>query len=284
MKFENNVIDLIKSRTSTRTFDTKKIEANQLQKIQAYLNEINEDAIALSGLKARFVLSSFKNPNIKEEKKIGTYGVISGAELYIVGIVDKDEKNALEFGYLFEKIVLAATDLGLQTCWLGGTFKKSDFEQNMDLNEHETIAIVSPLGYKKVKPRMLETAMRKVVGADKRKHWNEIFFENNPQTPLTEMSADEYAIPLEMVRLGPSASNKQPWRLVKDGGQFHFYISRTKGYGAAGFDMQLNDIGIAKCHFELSAESLGLYGEWLESSPSSIPADWSYVCTWKAEK
>ncbi|MDW7662245.1 MAG: hypothetical protein SCL54_12570, partial [Bacillota bacterium] len=60
MKFENNVIDLIKRRTSTRTFDAIEIEANQLQKIEAYLAEINEDAIALSGIKARFVLSSFK--------------------------------------------------------------------------------------------------------------------------------------------------------------------------------------------------------------------------------
>lgn len=283
MKFENKVIDLIKRRTSTRTFDTKEIESNQLQKIEAYLAEINEDAIALSGIKARFVLSNFISTDVKEDKKIGTYGVISGVKTYIVGIVDKNEKNAVEFGYLFEKIVLEATDLGLQTCWLGGTFKKSDFEQNMDLTEHETIAIVSPLGYKKDKPRIMETAMRKVIGANKRKPWDEIFFDKNPKTPLTEKDAAEYKIPLEMVRIGPSASNKQPWRVIKDGEYFHFYLSRTKGYGSAGFDMQLNDIGIAKCHFELSAESLGLYGEWIEQSSDIGPSEWSYVCTWKAE-
>ena len=283
MKFENNVIELIKRRTSTRTFDSKEIEADKLKKIEAYLTEINEDAIALSGIKARFVLSNFKNTNTKEENKVGTYGVISGVKTYIVGIVDKGEKNALEFGYLFEKIVLAATDLGLHTCWLGGTFKKSDFEQNMDLMETDTIAIVSPLGYKKDKPRIMETAMRKVIGANKRKPWDEIFFDKNPQTPLTEKDAAEYAVPLEMIRIGPSASNKQPWRVVKDGEYFHFYLSRTKGYGSVGFDMQLNDIGIAKCHFELSAESLGLYGEWIEHSSDIGPSEWSYVCTWKAE-
>lgn len=283
MKFENNVIDLIKKRTSTRTFETKEIELKQLQKLESYLTEINEDAIVLSGIKAKFFLSSFKSTNLKEDKKIGTYGVISGAKTYIVGIVDKDEKNALEFGYLFEKIVLAATDLGLQTCWLGGTFKKSDFVQNMDLPDHETIAIVSPLGYKKKKPRVMETAMRKVIGANKRKPWNELYFDKNIEIPLTEKGADEYAVPLEMVRLGPSASNKQPWRVIKEGEYFHFFLSRTKGYGVAGFDMQLNDIGIAKCHFELSAESLGLYGEWIEKSPGIGSSEWTYVCTWKAE-
>lgn len=283
MKFKNNVIDLMKKRTSTRTFETKEIEMDQLQKLESYLTEINDDAVALSGLKAKFFLSSFKGTHLKDDKKIGTYGVISGAKTYIVGVVDKDEKNAVEFGYLFEKIVLAATDLGLQTCWLGGTFKRSDFEQNMDLSVNETIAIVSPLGYKKEKPRLMETAMRKVVGANNRKSWKELYFFKDPETPLTEKDAAEYAIPLEMVRLGPSASNKQPWRVVKDGEHFHFFLSRTKGYGTTGFDMQLNDIGIAKCHFELSAEALGLYGEWIEKAPGIGVPEWSYVCTWKAE-
>ena len=36
--------------------------------------------------------------------------------------------------------------------------------------------------------------------------------------------------PLEMVRLGPSASNKQPWRIVRKDGFYHFFIQRTKGY------------------------------------------------------
>lgn len=284
MNFDKPVIELIKTRTSTRTFDPKDIDINQLQKLESYLTEINEDATALSDIKAKFFLSNFKSTDHKDDKKIGTYGVISGASTYIVGIVDKEEKNAMEFGYLFEKIILAATDLGIQTCWLGGTFKKNDFKHNIELAENDSIAIVSPLGYKKDKSRMMEKAMRKVIRADKRKPWNELFFDKNQETPLTEKSAAEYAVPLEMVRLGPSASNKQPWRMIKDGGHYHFFLCRTKGYGVAGFDMQLNDIGIAKCHFELSAESLGLFGEWIENSPSIGPAEWSYVITWKAEK
>lgn len=284
MKFEKSVIDLIKTRTSTRTFDTVEIEKEKLQKLNAYLDDINEDAVTLSNIKAKFQLAYFNNVDVKGDQKIGTYGVISGAKTYIIGIVDKEEKNALEFGYLFEKIVLAATDLGLQTCWLGGTFKKSDFEQNLELSDHETIAIVSPVGYKKDKVRMMEKAMRKVVGANKRKPWSDLFFDKNIETPLTEQGAADYTVPIEMVRLGPSASNKQPWRIIKEGELFHFFLCRTKGYGVTGFDMQLNDIGIAKCHFELSAESLGLYGEWTESTPSIASSDWSYICTWKAEK
>ena len=38
---------------------------------------------------------------------------------------------------------------------------------------------------------------------------------------------------LEMVRRGPSASNKQPWRVVRAGERWHLYLQRTRGYGRA---------------------------------------------------
>ena len=34
-----------------------------------------------------------------------------------------------DFGYVFEWLILRATDLGLATCWLGGTFKRGAFGQ-----------------------------------------------------------------------------------------------------------------------------------------------------------
>ena len=82
------------------------------------------------------------------------------------------------------------------------------------------------------------------------------------------------------VRLGPSASNKQPWRIIKDENVYHFFLCRTKGYGVSSYDMQKNDIGIAKCHFELSANELGLKGSWVEIKDISTQNDWEYCCSW----
>jgi nitroreductase len=86
-----------------------------------------------------------------------------------------------------------------------------------------------------------------------------------------------------MTRLSPSASNKQPWRIVKDGNNFHFYLSHTKGYSKAmGFDMQRIDIGIAMCHFELTAKELGLNGKWMNVAPSikSQDENTEYIISW----
>jgi hypothetical protein len=74
-------------------------------------------------IKARVLLVNKQDKSDGSAEKFGTYGMISGASYFIVGIVDKDEKNALKFGYLFEKIVLFATDLGLQTNSLGGLLR-----------------------------------------------------------------------------------------------------------------------------------------------------------------
>ncbi|WP_326908018.1 nitroreductase family protein [Sedimentibacter sp. MB31-C6] len=159
-----------------------------------------------------------------------------------MGIINNDNQDVVAFGYLFEKIILFATDLGIQTCWLGGTFKREDFLLRINLQDNEYITIVSPVGYKKGKLRIFESAMRSVVGAN----------------------------------------NRKPWRIIRDDNLYHFYLCRTKGYGVANYDIQKNDIGIAMCHFELTANELGLDGNWQEIKNINLPDEWEYVITWSA--
>ena len=276
MEFQKSVIKIIKERKSCRSFDAKKIDKSTLQKLNDYIKETNGE----TEITARALLVNKQEKSDGSAEKLGTYGMISGASYFIIGIVDKDEKNALEFGYLFEKIVLFATDLGLQTCWLGGTFIRRDFEQKSSLLENEFIPIVSPVGIKKEKPRILDIAVRAVAGSNKRKPWSQLFFDENITVSLKEDSIGAYNIPLEMVRLAPSASNKQPWRIIKDKSGYQFFICRTKSYGLANFDIQRNDLGIAMCHFELTAKELGLNGGWEEKQKVNAPNGWEYIITW----
>lgn len=291
MEYKNAVLDLIKVRVSTRTFDSKKLDEQTITIINDYLEELTKTA----NIKARFVFVSMLLQNSNdaniinssksvEPVKLGTYGMITGAHSFIIGLIDKEEKDFLRFGYSFEKIILFATDLGLGTCWLGGTFDRDGFNKQIDIKENESIAIVTPIGYKKEKMRFTETIIRKVVKADKRKSWNELFFDNNSSTSLVENKSDKEHIALEMIRLGPSASNKQPWRAIKSDKGFDFYIARTPGYGGAmTYDMQKNDIGIAMCHFELSLNEMGIQGAWkFDSKNTNAANDWEYMISWKS--
>lgn len=238
--------------------------------------------------KGNFRLQLVDSAQAKSENGImlGTYGIIRNASLFLASSVQKGEKDLEELGYLFEKAVLYMTSLGLGTCWLGGTFTKGEFAKALALKPDEMLLIVSPVGYIADRQRMIEKVMRLGAGSHNRKEWKELFFQSSFDQVLSEADAGKYTTPLEMVRLAPSARNKQPWRIVKDNGKFHFYLQHTKGYSKAlGYDIQRVDIGIAMCHFELTVQELGLAGHWQVQSPVNIRTDEAteYIVNWVEE-
>ncbi|MPN32223.1 hypothetical protein SDC9_179699 [bioreactor metagenome] len=86
-----------------------------------------------------------------------------------------------------------------------------------------------------------------------------------------------------MLRLAPSASNKQPWRVIRKSGCYHFYEEQTPGYSSAfHFDMQGIDMGITACHFHLSAQEQGLGGRFdLCAAPRlDLPENAIYKFSW----
>ena len=119
--------------------------------------------------------------------------------------------------------------------------------------------------------------MRKTIKADERKGTEQLFFDGDFSTPLTT-GDEKLRDALEMVRLAPSATNSQPWRILRAGNAFHFYLAHTKGYtDKAGWDMQKIDMGIALCHF------MGVAGGELVLSDPGIPAgeNTDYIATVK---
>ncbi len=189
-----------------------------------------------------------------------------------------------------EIILLRAVDLGLGTCWLGGTFNRSRFSRILDLKKNEIIPSILSLGLPAEQPGPAEKAIQLSARADHRLPWSELFFLDSPQHALPEEQAGSYRIPLEMVRLSPSASNKQPWRVLHSDQYFHYYLERTPNYppGIARTllgipDLQRIDLGIALAHFSLSTAQLELRGSWktLPDTEYSTPTHWEYVTSWQ---
>jgi hypothetical protein len=202
---------------------------------------------------------------------------------------DSADQKVEDFGYVMEAIILRATDLDLGTCWLGGMLKKSSFAREIDMTEHETIPAVTSIGHIPEKLALKDRFIRKSIKADKRLPWENLFFANDFTTLLSQEDAGVYAVPLEMVRLAPSASNKQPWRIIKepDNNLFHFYLQRNKSYTRQlkwmkTADLQRMDIGIAMCHFELTVQEQGLSGKWDVADPGKppLPDNTEYVVSW----
>lgn len=279
------IIETIKKRKSVRTYETIPIRNNDLQQILDYIN-VEEHLIGPFGRKAKFEVIQIKNNVSDKGIKLGTYGFIKNHQGYIVGMMENTKMGLVEFGYIFEKLILFATKLGLGTCWIGGTFSRTSFGKELNLAKDDFIPCITPIGYAKEKQRLFDKTLRYVTKADNKKEWPALFFKGDFQTPLSEKEAGTYGIPMEMVRLGPSASNKQPWRIVssKKIDQFHFFLEHTPNYNKLGFDMQLIDIGIAMCHFELTAKEIGLNGNWnfLDPNIQPLTEQTEYIISWEA--
>jgi nitroreductase len=271
MIFTQPIEQLIKQRFSCRSYLKQPLEEQTRQRLADYAASLQTGPF---GARMRFELVAARGQDQKTLKNLGTYGFIKGATGFIIGAMQDDEMNLEDFGYLMESIILFATDIGLGTCWLGGTFTKSSFSKRVSPRPGELIPAVVAMGYCAKKSRKFDALIRNSAGADRRFSWEQMFFDSRFGVPLSSQAAGDYATALEMIRRGPSASNKQPWRVVKDGNLWHFYMQRTPGYQQQWLvklftvaDMQRIDMGIAMCHFELMARDHGLDGRWEINAP-----------------
>lgn len=288
MRFTRPVTDIIRNRVSVRTYADTPVEPGQ----EALLRDfVSAGPAGPFGTKGRFELITARPGDADALKGLGTYGAIRNPAGFIAGAVANEGRDLEDFGFIMETIILLATDLGLGTCWLGGTFRQSRFAAALGVGDRESIPAVVSLGSPAAKRRFIEKLMRRGANADARMPWERLFFLGGFDRPLSRQEAGDYAEPLEMVRLAPSASNKQPWRIIKDrvSDVYHFHLQRTKGYDPSRkrlfrmTDLQRVDMGIALCHFALTAEEQGLRGSWETADPRIVPKppDTEFVVSWR---
>ena len=94
-----------------------------------------------------------------------------------------------------------------------------------------------------------------------------------------------YAEPLEMLRLAPSDKNTQPWRVLKLGNCYHFYVTYKSGISREEEIIKRVDVGIALSHFHQTALELELKGCFKQTEPADIelPQNTYYITSWYAD-
>lgn len=269
---EMNPIETIKKRVSVRTYDGQPLKEADRRTLEAFVADMPNPF----GAKTRFALLGTDG-----EERVGTYGFIRGAKQYVAGCVKQGGMDLEGYGYAMERIVLQATAMGLGTCWLG-IFKRGAFGEAMK-PEGEMMPAVAAIGTAAEKRSLMDRAVAAGAGARKRKPFETLFFEEDFSTPMNASGTLREC--LEIVRIGPSASNKQPWRAIRRGEAVHFYLSETPGYAGNRLpsgSIQRVDMGIAACQMEMAAQALGLPGGFTVSDPKlNAPEGWSYSYSWR---
>lgn len=264
MIFDKPLSEIIEARYSVRNYDKKPLSEEIITKLEDYISKVENP------FNKKIRIKLLKKENNEESIKLGTYGVIKGANYFLAAACNKEEFAFEALGYTFEKVVLYCTSLGLATVWLGGTFSKGDFAKAMNLQKNEVLPIVSPLGY--------EGGNKSLIGLlignhkNKRKKYSDLFFDNNFDRPYLFENNDKYSKAFEMVRMAPSSINSQPWRILKKGNIIHIYSNEKT-------DINKIDIGIALCHLDLSLQELGVIGEFKFINPK-IKSKYKYIVSY----
>ena len=279
MKIDFPIEKTVTARSSVRWYQERPITSEDKDKIRNYIAGLSNPF----SVKVSFHLLDKKVS--KDGEKIGTYGMIKGATGFVGASVAPGELALEALGYSFEQLILYLTSMGFGTCWLGGTFDRSGFAAAMKLREGDLFPAISPIGYPQGKRRILDSMVRLMVKSDQRFEWSRLFFKGDFSHPLTQAEAGNYAFPLEMLRLAPSAANKQPWRIVQDKNAYHFYEARSMKDNKLGIDIQQTDVGIGACHFHLAALEQDLPGRFvrLEKPKIQTGEQIQYLFSWIAD-
>lgn len=169
---------------------------------------------------------------------------------YITFIGDMDAPNIQAImGYLGEGIILEATALGLNTCWVGGFYRRESVIKQIDLEDRERVLGITPIGYSKEEKDRVGVSSKKY----RRKMLDDLIVSG-------EVSDDNWCMTaLEAARIAPSAGNRQPWRFqINDRAITVSSKSKREGFGVS----RRLDCGITMLHLELGALVSGAKGNW----------------------
>ena len=163
---------------------------------------------------------------------LAKYGKFRNANNYIVMAGKKAEDLNERVGYYGEHLVLLAQTLGLNTCWVGLSYKK--IPNTYVLEENEVIKAYIALGYGET-----QGTTHKIKTVEQVSNASEF-------TPLWFRKGVEAAL------LAPTAVNQQKFSFEYVGmSNNRHQVRAKKGISMIGYTQM--DLGIAKYHFEIGA-------------------------------
>lgn len=212
--------------------------------VRQYTDRPIEDGIARSLAEAIGIINEIGNLDIKlvldEPRAFSGFKSklvnFSGVRNYFVLVGPECKELDSVLGYYGEKLVLYAQALGLNTCWVGSTYRMVNHAYSVDLGEKLSAVIAFGYGETQGKPHK----------------------SKKPQdvSPSYDSAPDWFKCGVDAALLAPTALNQQKFsfRLEEKGG-----IPIVRASTKRGAFAQM-DLGIAKCHFEIGVE--GAEFEW----------------------
>lgn len=211
-------LEAIRERHSVRAYQDKKIEAEKIEKLNALIDQCNQEGNL--------------NLQLLEEaggtfKRLMSKFMGLGSAPSVIACVGPDDATLDErIGYYGQKIVLYAQMLGLNTCW-AGTFSEKQSPAKRTSGDRFPIVIAIGYGVTGGKTRKSKTADQVVAGGVNGKpEW----FKKGVEAAL----------------LAPTAINQQKFEIVLNADESVEFVDK-------GGILSKIDQGIVRYNFEVGA-------------------------------
>ena len=215
--------EAITARHSVRKYIDKEIPADIVTVLQDKIAEYNK----VGNLNIQLVLNE-----TRAFTGMLSYGSFSGVRNYFVMVGKKGADLDERVGYYGEQLVLLAQTLGLNTCWVGLSYRKVPEAYNV--GKDEKLACMIALGYGETQgvSHKIKTIEQVSNASDLTPAW----FKRGVEAAL----------------LAPTAVNQQKFSFEYVGMSNNRHLVRAKkGFSMIGYTQM--DLGIAKYHFEIGA-------------------------------
>lgn len=214
--------EAVLARHSVRSYTNEPIAPETVAELQRYIGELNEE----SGLHMQLVLDDAKPFG----GLFSVTGWMAGVKNYLAIVGPDDALLDEKAGYYGEKLVLFAQQLGVNSCWIAGTYNKG--KCSAQVGSGEKLALVVALGYGKNQGKVRKSKSMEAV------------CEVNGPMPDWFRRGAEFAL------LAPTAVNQQAFKLQL------LDENRVRAVALKGAFSQI-DLGIVKYHFEIGAGEEG---------------------------
>ncbi|HEY49534.1 MAG TPA: nitroreductase [Dehalococcoidia bacterium] len=246
----------IPRRKSRRLFDPAGLEPGVLAQLETLCREFRPFPQARAELTTQLVDRVLRGI-------VGSYAKVRGAPALIAFIGDMNDRHVQEkVGYTGEGIILEATAMGLDTCWVGGLYRPKTAASVFGIGINEKVISVTPVGRALERRPLDERMMTAYARSHRRKPLSKLV------TGLNEAQYPRWIkASLEAARLAPSAVNRQPWRFHVEPDSIT--VSAGPPRITYGISKRL-DCGIAMLHIEVAAMDCGVRGTWEFLDPPRV--------------
>lgn len=203
-----NYKKLISSGKSVREFKHNGIEENDFKEIESY---IKNSKTLIDAVNIEVKMFSKDNSYEKLKNIAGYNGYMIEAPNYVVILSDNKSGYIENSGYMGERLILKARDLGIDSCWV--TINDGDaIKEKLNITSDKEVTAIIALGYE-------DNKYTKNKSGAERLSVEEIVYMNDWGNNASVVELEERCLleAFSYARMAPSTLNRQPWRFIIDG-------------------------------------------------------------------